>query len=177
MTPAQLVTLKAAIIADPNLTAWAAANESGQIAGYLAADSTFVVWKTSTPTADIYDNITWANLTPNDAPDGTQIWANRDYACQSKQLNLQILLQGVSSINSSKSNIRSGLQDGLSNVPSGAAGVLVSAGWFAVKSIMTRKANKLEVIFATGIGTAATPGNLVVEGIPSNEDILAALKA
>ena len=177
MTPEQLQTLKTAILADPNLTSLAAAFETGAITAYLSANTSFYVWKTTTPTADIYDAITWSALTPTDVPDGTQLWLNRDAMCQSKQLNLQILLQGVSQISSGKTNIRNGLSDALLNVPSGVSGALVSAGWLNVKAVMYRVANKLEAIFATGTGTVGVPGNLGYEGTPNNDLIAAALRA
>lgn len=164
LTTAQLQALKAAILADPNCTAWVADGSHGAIAEYLRGPSTFVVWKSQTATQDIYDGVTWANLTPTDAADGTATYTNRALVCQAKQLNLQILLQGRDSVNSSKSNIRTGLQDALTNVPSGAGGALVSAGWTAVRLAMQRFASLYEKVYATGTGTQGSPGALVIDG-------------
>ena len=175
LTPAQLLALKAAIIADSNLDVAYAAKDVQSMISYLKGDSTFVVWKSSSSTADIYDAITWANLTPNDAPDGTQLWTNRNLECQSKQLNLQTLLQGQQQLSTGKSNIRNGLSDALSNVPSGTGGALQSAGWLTVKAAIYRFASLYEKIFATGTGTSATPGNLVVEGQPDLAEVAGAL--
>lgn len=55
--------------------------------------------------------------------------------------------------------------DALVNVPSGASGALVDAGWLGagkVKAAISRPASRLEQVFATGTGTSASPGSLVV---------------
>lgn len=163
LTPAQITTLKATIIADSNLTAQKQAHDTQGIADYLNADSTFVVWKTSMPTRDLYDAITWAALTPTDLPDGTLAWQCRSLACQGKQFNLQVMIGGLVTVYPAKANFRAGVQDALTAVPSGAGGATVSAGWVAVKTAMARPATRLEKIFASGTGTAATPGLLVLE--------------
>ena len=181
LTTAQLQTLKAAILADNNLTAWVTAGSTYLIAQYLQTTaSTFVVWKTTTNVSDIYDAIQWANLTPTDAvPTDTQlnveIWMARNLECQSKQLNLQIMLQGQMTVNSLKSNVRGGLQDALTNIPSGAGGVIQAANWVAVKTAMQRFATKFEALYATGTGTATTPGALTLEGGPQEYDVIQAL--
>jgi len=175
MTNAQLIALKAAILADPNLTAQVSAGATGAIAEYLRGASTFIVWRSSTAAQDIYNAITWANLTPTDVPDSTAVWTNRSLACQGKQFNVQTLLQGRDRISSDKPNVRAGLQDGLTNVPSGAAGATVSAGWTTVRLAMQRPASVFEKIFATGAGTQATPGSLVLEGGPQDYDVVQAL--
>lgn len=175
LNTAQIATLRAAMLADPNLAAGIAAGDYGVMAAYLAQPSSFIVWRSTTPTRDVLDSVIWASMTPVDAPDGTQAWLNRTMMCQSKQLNLQILLQGTTSVRSDKSNIRSGLQDALTNVPSGASGARVAAGWSAVRLAMQRPATQFEAIFATGTGTQATPGSLVVEGTVDYYDITRAL--
>lgn len=178
MTPAQLQTFKAAILADSNLTALVATGQTGAIAQYYQADSTFYVWRGLTSASDILDAITWANLTPVDSPDNTATFTNRALICQAKQLNLQILLQGREQVSTGKANVRSGLSDALQNVPAGASGALLDAGWAGaakVKAAITRLANKLERLFATGTGTTANPGNLVVELFPQISDVDQAL--
>lgn len=116
-----------------------------------------IVWNPVTAAKDLMDAVTWANLTPADAPDATTTWTNRSLACQGKQFNVQTILVGRDIIDATKANVRAGLQDALSNVPSGAAGSLVSAGWANVKTALTRKATRLEKLLSTGLGTAASP--------------------
>ena len=175
MTPAQLVTLTASILADANLTALVAEGATGAIAQYLRTDSTFVVWRTTTPVSDIDDAIIWANMTPTDAPDGTAIYTNRALFSQAKQISLQTMVQGQSSISSAKTNVRSGLQDALTNLPTGAGGATQAAGWTAVRLAMQRPASIFEKIYATGTGTQASPGALVLEGGPDDYSVIQAL--
>lgn len=160
----QIATLKSAIIADPNL-ATARTNHTGDgtqmITDYLNAAGALMVWRTSVSTSVLFDAITWANLTPNDAPDGTQAWLCRSLACQGKQFNLQLIFASRDTIDPSKTNVRAGLQDALTNVPSGTGGTTVSAGWAGVRVALQRPATHLEAIFAN---TAASPASLVVEG-------------
>ncbi len=180
MTHAQLTTFKAAILADANITNLVATGQTGAIAQYYAQDSTFWVWRGVTPSADISDSIIWDKLTPNDSPDGTTIFTNRALICQSKQLNLQIQLQSREMVSTGKANIRGLLSDALTNVPSGAGGTTVDAGWIGagkVKLTITRLANKLEALFATGTGTSGSPGNLVVELVPGISDVDRALSS
>lgn len=157
MTPAQEQTLRdhitAAFPAVPQNTAGAAtvAEALNQVT------SDFWVWNLQTPVVSIFDAITWANLTPTDAPDGTAAWTNRSLMCQCKQINLQIILTGREYINASKVTIRAGLQDALTNVPSGAGGATVSAGWMAVRNAMMKLATELEKVLSTGTGTTASP--------------------
>ncbi len=181
MTPAQLLSLKAAILAE---SAFASIPHTGDGA-YAIADAlnlpsspAFYVWSSYTSASAVMDAITCASLTPADSPDGTQAWLNRTMLCQSKQLNLQILLQGREQIAGAKPNVRAGLSDALQNVPSGAGGALLDAGWLGagkVKSALIRVATKFEKIFATGTGTASTPADLAIEGTLSYQDVVTAM--
>lgn len=161
LTQEQLATLKAAIIANPTMAAARTAHDTQAITDLLNASSTLDVWRTSVSTQVLFDQITWANLTPAEAPNGTLDWQCRSLACQGKQFNLQLIFASRDTIDASKSNVRAGLQDALTNVPSGQSGALVSAGWVGVRTAMIRKATVLEAIFAN---TQNTPASLVVEG-------------
>ena len=161
----QLATLKAAIIADPNLAA-ARDIHSGvgtqMIADYLNTDSDLTVWRTSVQTQVLLDSITSANLTMNYAPDGTLDWLCRSESCRGKQANLDMILGNRETINPSLPNIRAGLQDALTNIYSVAPpGQPISAGWVAVRAAMQRLATNFEKIFAN---KQASPASLVVEG-------------
>jgi len=181
LTAAQLQTLKNAIAAetDAAFVAMRQAGETGAMADWYNAASSpaFYVYRSSTATAAIFAAVTWANLTPADTPDGTATYTNRALLCQAKQMNLQILLQGRTTIDSSDATIRGGLQDALTAVPSGANGASQNAGAGAVKAAMTRQTTKGERLFATGTGTTGSPGALGAEGAMSNENIVAALAA
>ena len=180
MTPQQLATLKATINANPT---WAALPLTGAaslvIRDGLNADFSpqFFVWRSSVPTEEIFNAITWASLTPADTPDATVTYTNRALACQAKQINLQIMLQGRATLDTGKSATRQGRTDALQNVPAGAGGALLDAGWLGagkVKATITRTCSVFEKAFATGTGTAGTPGVLVLEGPVSADDVQAA---
>ena len=150
-----------------------------EIAGLLnaAASPAYNVWRSVTPASEILDSITWANLTPADTADGTATFTNRALVCQAKQMNLQIILQGRDSVASGKVSVRGGLSDALQNVPAGAGGALVDAGWAGagkVKATITRTASVVEKLFATGNGTTATPSTMGYEGPITSDDVQAA---
>lgn len=159
MTPAQNATLRAYIEANPVWMAYPHnSNGSDDIAKQLnALTADYYVWNNQTPIQSIYDSIVWANLTPAAAPDTTAIYTNRALQCQAKQINLQILIQGRDTVDASKTSVRAGLQDSLTNLCSGAGGAVVSAGWTAVRDSMKKLATGLEKVLATGAGTQASP--------------------
>ena len=62
MTPAQLTTFKAAILADANLTALRSANEHGQIAAYYNAAGTGSIWRPSISISELNTAIVWSEF-------------------------------------------------------------------------------------------------------------------
>lgn len=183
MTPEQLSTFKAAIEGetDPTFAALRqAVNEQG-MADWYNADATFQVWKSSTDVASLFNAITWKSLTPADSADGTALFTNRALVCQAKQINLQIILQGQTSIATGKVSLRQGLTDALLDVPAGVGGALLDAGWLGagkVKATIQRACNRVERIWATGTGTSNTPGDLgEFEGTVTAQNISDALRA
>lgn len=87
--------------------------------------------------------------------------------------NLLLAAQGA--LASGLTNIRTGLQDSLTNIPAGVAGAKISAGWTAVRTAMQRIATRGEKVFATGTGTPAAPGVLAFEGQVTDYDVVQAL--
>ena len=125
LTAQQNTTLKNFIAADPVLSTFPANGDGDfEIATRLnqLASPAFQVWNSKVQANDIYDAIIWANLTPAQANDGSQAWLNRTMLCQSKQINIQTLLQGREIINAAKANLRAGLQDSLTAIPSTSTG-------------------------------------------------------
>jgi hypothetical protein len=177
MTPAQSTTLGTDINADAtfNNTALYPHTSDGAIAiaAIYNADAAgpYTVWRSSISTDVVFDGVTWANFTPVDAPDATVIWTNRSLACQGKQFNLQTMLSGRLTIACGRSTIRAGLQDALTNLPSGVSGATLSAGWVAVRDSFKRNASRFEKLFATGTGTFAAPADMVLEGPVSYQDV------
>jgi hypothetical protein len=179
LNTAQLLALKAAIAAEVDL-AFAAdrtAGNTGAMAAFFNQPSAFWVWRPSTPSASIMEVITWASFTPLDAADGTAIYTNRALVCALKRDNLWAMLT-QSGLNTAQLGVRNNLSDALQNVPAGAAGALLDAGWLGagkVKAAISRLATKGENLFTTGTGTANTPGLLGVEGDVTNENVYTAL--
>jgi hypothetical protein len=181
MTPAQLQTLKTAINANPTWTAYPLSGDGYfDLARALSQEATptFWVWSTTADVGAIRAAVTWANLTPSDAPDGTAQWTNRSLQCQGKQFNLQMILPFQGTVNASDANLRTGLQDALQGVRSGAGGVAQDAGWVAVRNALARKAKYIEQILAdTSVGNGSTrtlSATMVHEGAVSDADVMAA---
>jgi len=169
MTPAQKLVLSSAIAAEPTLADALMYGRDAEIAAWLNADrvspSTFYVYRTAVPVQDIFDAITWANFTPQDVPDSSVIYGNRVGICRCKQENLQTMLLGAQGfLNPSKPNIRAGLQDALTALPSGAGGANKNAGSVAVAATLYRPATRAEALLATGTGTTASPGTMTFFG-------------
>lgn len=177
MTPEQNAALKADILADPTLVQYVTDGRiNALVAAYNAPSSpTFTVWKNETPQADVNDAIVWANFTPLDDADGSQLFENRALVCLLKQNNVLGLLR-MDPVATGKPNVRAGLADSLLNVPSAAGGNKQSAGWAAVKTTISRIATRAEKLFATGAGSVASPGTLVFLGDVTDADIEAALR-
>jgi hypothetical protein len=176
LTTAQFSTLKAAILAETDATFVAArtVGNIGIMSAFYRADSAVTVWRTYTSGDAIRNAIMWANMTPNQAPDGTTAWTNRALYSQAKQISLQSMVQGASQIASGVAGIRAGLQDCLTALPNGGTGQNIAAGWAAVQTAMQRLANAGEALFInTAVGAA--PWDLVWEGSIQNNDIVIAL--
>ena len=190
LTPGQVTTLKAFIAADPVMSVIPVTLDGSYDMALLLnapAVPAFQVWATNTPVDVIFDAITWANLTPQDAAPvaavpstptaaetyAQQLWLSRAILCQSKQFALQILLSGRSSgsVNAAKSKVRDGIQDALVSIPSGAAGADKAGGWASVQLALQRKATVLEKLLAVGTGSAASPATMAVEGAMDYNDL------
>lgn len=180
----QLQTLKAAILAetDPVLVAARTGGATAAMAEWYNLNSSVFVWKTNAKTTDILDSITWSSFTSNDAADGTVIYTNRLLSVQTKQMNLQNMLIGRETVDTSKVNIRAGLRDAVIALPTGALGASVSAGGASGSTVLnacTRLANNVEKLFATvdsATGTV-TAKLLTYEGRVSDRDILTAINS
>lgn len=182
LTLTQKQAIKADIAANPDLSSQPQTGDGAYAIAQLymlTAVPDYMVWNPTTATKDVMDAITWANLTPAVNADGTVPntidWANRSLACQGKQFNIQTMLAGRDLVDATKANLRAGLQDALTNVPSASGGAAVSAGWANVKVALTRKAARIEKLLASGLGTAASPSTMGYVGSISYQDILDSL--
>lgn len=185
LTTAQLQTLKTYIESVP---AWAALPKNSDSAFFIAAElnkpsnPTFNVWRTDAPVAAIIDAITWDKFTATDPADTTTIFLNRALLVQTKQMNLQLMLQGRETVDASKANVRAGLRDAVIQLPTGTGGALATAGGnngVNVLNACTRNATLGEQVLATGSATTGTvtAGLMGFEGELSYSDVEAAWSA
>ena len=156
LTPAQLTTLKAEILADPVLAAQPMdGNGHAVIADAMnaLATPTFTVWKSKVTTQEVGEAF-------NSSEVGGLTTANT---------NRLVVMEAYSggTFNPSRADTRAGFD----SVFSGAGGVLTRA---ALLALYKRTARRIEKLFATGTGSDAVPATLVFEGAVNNSDIDAA---
>lgn len=188
LTLAQKQTLKAAIDGNPT---WAAYPQNSDGYADLAAvlnqtaSPAFTVWRTDAPVANIIDAVTWANYTPNDAVGGsdTDPLLSRKIGwlltAQTKQMNLQLMLQGRDTLNASKATLRAGLRDAVILVPTGVGGANTAPGGASGVNVLTaciRSATEGEKILSGALEQTGTVSANVLgfEGNLSGADVQAA---
>lgn len=177
MTPTQIAVIKADILANPDMSSQPMTNAGTQaIADLYNAASTTDVWRTDANVQAIYDAIDWSKYTPADAADGTALYTNRLLIIQTKQMNLANMLQGRTTVDASKANLRAGLRDAVTALPAGVGGASIAAGGsggVVVLNACTRKATRFEKLFATAQATTGTvtANLLAIQGNVSVDDI------
>jgi hypothetical protein len=130
-----------------------------QVVAYYNGASGQIGWQTQTPVVDILNSITWTSFTPVDAADSTATYTNRLGVINIKQMNLQNLLFGRTTLDCSLSGIRSALRDCVIALPAGTAGANVSAGGSSGVNVLTactRAVTRLENLFVTTTATTGT---------------------
>lgn len=176
LNSAQYKIIHDAVIANGVFALYSEHGDTSHIYNWCNADSTYIVWRSTTNVSDIEDAILWANFTPaNPVAGAGQDFANWSLACQGKQFNLQNILSSsytTGFISTGRPTIRSGLQDALTQIPSGVSGAIKSAGWTNVLTAIQRPATNAERLFAIGAGTSALPGVLGEEGIINWNEIV-----
>lgn len=153
MTPQQLATLKAAILADPQLAAQPMTSGGALViaeAMNLQATPAFVVWRSSVTRAEILQNgFDWTRL-DNLSVGKARVWSD-------------IFVDGT--INPSKSNVRTGIE----SVWVGTAQDLAVRA--AVYIHCKRNATRAEKLFASGTGSDAAPATMGYEGAVPSDDV------
>ena len=184
MTPAQLTTLKAAILAEttPAFVTLRQANNEQGMADWYNADSGSVVWQTAAPVSAVQDAIDYTAYTPNGTIDGTAAVTNRLLAAQTKQINLQLMLQGKTTLDATPSRVRGALLDATTNLPTGTAGAIQSAAGTdgaRVLNALTRPATRGERLYTASATTTGTVSafRLSFEGAITAQDVSDALRA
>lgn len=178
LTTAQQTTLKNAINAetDQEVVDALADGQNWIIARWLNEESTDIVWRTYTTSESIRDVIAWKKLTPEDPPADTQLYANQATIAAGKAAVLQTLLSSEE-LHSALNNVRSGVVDALSDLPTGVAGALQNAGSNTARNLMKRTATRAESIFLAGAGAQGSPEDLVVEGEITTREVRKAMNS
>lgn len=185
LTTTQQQTLKTAILADGTLNTLPPNSDSAftiAVAFNQTDVSATKAWWTSTPVVNIFDSITWANYTPNDAPDSTVTYSNRSLNIQTKQMNLQNMLVGRITVDASKDNFRAGLRDAVINLPAGTGGAFVQAAGASGVTALTAclrpsNATRAEKLFSGGSHTTGTvtADVLIFEGSLAFTDVMVSM--
>ncbi len=158
LTNAQLLTLKAAIAAetDPTFVAARTAGATGEMAAFYNANhTTFIVWKSAVTireTGQAFNGAEWAGMTT------------------ANHTRLQTVAQYLMNYSPAIAGIRAMFDD----IWSGAGGTQTRA---ALAVLWKRAARRVEALFATGTGSIADPGLLVLEGTLTGPNITEALNA
>jgi hypothetical protein len=153
LTPAQLTTLKAAILADPVLAA-KPMNSDGDfdiaVAFNSPASPSFTVWKSNVSIEDTGQAFNGTELAGLTTANNTRLQTIAHY-----------LLNGY---NASLPDVRQMFND----IFSGAGGTVTRANLLVV---WKRFATRGEKLYATGTGSDAVPATLVFEGSISPQDV------
>lgn len=169
MTPAQLSTVRTAVIADPTAAAYRTAGNAFELRAWLNAvpqSGAVSVWRTDAPVAAVLDAIDFSKYTPTAALDDATLTTSllcdqrqaQLMAIQTKQMNLQTMVFGRTALDASKPNIRAGLRDAVIGLPSGAAGAAISAGGAGGQTVLTACTRSARRVEAMLVGADATTG-------------------
>jgi hypothetical protein len=155
MTPAQLITLRAACFADPNAAVFfTGQGNSAGLEAYLNADASpaYTVWRTSVTRMELQDADTFNWTVVDNLSTGSKfrIW--------------EWMFQETGAIDPSKANIRAGI----------AACWVGNAALVAVQTAILgackRPALRVEKVFASGLGSVASPSVMTLQGAISAGD-------
>jgi hypothetical protein len=184
LTTAQKTTLNTHISTNPDLSSFPNVRDHDQtIADYMNAVANPAVfgWNNAVPVESILNALNYANFTPNESPAQAnevngQTWENRAMLVQIKQMNLQVLLQGRSTLDATRGNLRTGLQDATENLPTGNNGALRTGGWANIQPVLSRAALRIEALLRTGggAGTQADPYTFDYQGQITADDVFRA---
>ena len=150
LTTEQQATLKAFVEADPTFSLIPKTYDGAYaLADALKAEASpaFIVWRTSVSAEEIMSN--------------GFIWTAVDALTVGKA-RIWDWMTRYGTINPSKLNVRQGMADAFG------AGSAMATG---IMPHLKRNANILEKLFATGTGTTATPGTMVIEGSLSYQEV------
>jgi len=155
LSPEQLATLKAAIVADPTLNSQPANSDgSFAIADALdvAASPDYWVWRTSVTKKEVVENASQDATTFTWAGNGFITRSVGELECWNQLFN------SVLACNPSLPNVRQAFSD----IFSGAGNAALNRTHLLI--VARRKATRAEKLFATGTGSTASPATMTFEG-------------
>lgn len=163
MTSAQLATLKADILASPDLASKpATADGNAAIAALYNATAApdFWVWRTKVTKDELVGSTSVDNSTFN--------WTGSGYITrtQGERDAFNAIFDATGSVNASRASVRQAFADIFSGSTAPAP-----ANRAHLLAVARRKATRLEKLFATGVGSTAAPAVLGVEGNAAAADI------
>ena len=165
LTTDDLIVLRAAIDADaatePDIAEWISVGNFNSIFEWYNEDhATFIVWRTELEEQEI---------TGEDSPTGT-VWDWTLYiGISAAEKSAWERMFSAGAIDPSRLNVRVGIGEIFS-------GPQNSAQRAHLLAMATRPATRAEVLYATGTGTQANPGDLSFEGNLGWQDIRRALE-
>lgn len=158
LTPAQLATLKADILADPAFNGLPMTSGGAEVikeAYNQIVNPAFIVWRSQVTQDEIMQNgFNWTRV------DNLSVGKSRIWEWMFKNLS--------ASINPSKTNVRAGIDAVWVGTQ---ADLDVRA---AVYVHCKRSATRAEKLFSTGTGTDVSPATMAFEGNLTNDDVQAA---
>jgi len=158
MTPAQLITLRAAVFASPTAAAFLAAGQAAALRDHLNGSDGVNVWRTDASTLGILDAVNQANYTPNDSvAQGNndtasllRLTARAAYA-QTKLMVLHSFILSRQTLDARPITVRGSLRDSVIAVPSGTDGAVTSPGGASGVNVMNkcvRPGTRAEIMLA-----------------------------
>ena len=170
---------------DATVQALVAARDTNGLANYLNGASGENGWRTDARVNAILDAINWAAYTPTDNPQNSDtdlaalsIKTARLLTAQTKQINLQLMLQGRDTLDCSRPNVRGGLRDCVIKVPTGASGAETAPGGASGANVLAqcvRPITRAESMAAASSQASDTTGTvtarvLTVQGLLDGND-------
>lgn len=185
MTPTQIDALRVKVFADPGCQAFLVGQgDQNGLTAYLNQPSGSNGWRTDASVNAILDAIDWTKYTPeesvatSDTDPLLSIKIGRLLTVQTKQMNLQLMLQGRDTLNCSRPNVRGGLRDAVVQLPTGANGAMTAAGGANGTTVLAqciRPITRAELLLSASPIASDTTGTttarvLSFEGeVPANE--------
>jgi hypothetical protein len=178
MTPAQLDALRPKVLADPGCQAFlTGSGDVISLTTYLNQPSGTNGWRSDAPVNSILDAINWANYTPNDAVAGgdtdplLSVKIGRLLTVQTKQMNMQLMMQGRDTLDCRRPNVRGGLRDAVTQVPTGESGAMTAPGGASGTTVLNqcvRPLNRTELFLAASSQGSDQTGNITAR-VPTFE--------